>query len=368
MKPEIVMAVCQHFNSGIGNYSFELARHMLKEGLPLTLYKPFKATASDTAFHSHEWIRPVKYRSFRSLHSYLLPLFIRKALLSAPEADLFHAHWFMSGLALTYAMEKPTVVTMHDVSLLHVSEASSRFKAYYLWALERFMERNVPLIVVSETARQDVLHYTDYSEELVHVVPNGINFERFYPLENSLSSEDTFTIIYSGGLGRRKNVGLLLKAFKELLRHYPHLQLRIAGAFPEQTEYPFIAHSLGISDKVEFTGYIPDEQMNAFYNSGDLMIYTSLYEGFGFAPLEAMAAGVPVLTTQGGALKETAVPGAQQIDYVIGDIMYKASKAIENEVYRQQLIAKGAKWVRKFKWENAARQTLNVYARALQNF
>ncbi|MDW7690501.1 glycosyltransferase family 1 protein [Flammeovirgaceae bacterium SG7u.111] len=358
----ITMVSCQHFQSGIGHYGYELAKHISKKNGQVELYKPFKPNHPDQHYHQHKWIKPIHYRSFRQMHPYLLPLFIRNAI-GKTSSDVYHAHWFMSGLALTYFVQKPVVVTMHDVSLLHVLEKGSRYQQYYHWAIERFRKRRIPLIVVSETARQDTIQYANYPQELVHAIPNGINFERFFPTQKKKANEK-FTIVYAGGLGKRKNVGLLLKAFQQLEKKYS-VQLRIAGAFPERTEYPNIAKELGLKN-VEFTGYLPDEEMNAFYNQGDLMIYPSEYEGFGFAPLEAMAAGTPVLCAKGGALSEISGGGAMLLDYNVEDLVNKTSLLITNTDKRMELAERGKHWVKKYSWERCAMETTEVYQHVIR--
>ncbi|ACF12857.1 glycosyl transferase group 1 [Chloroherpeton thalassium ATCC 35110] len=361
----IVMVSCQHFTSGIGNYAYELAKHVRAENPELSLFKVYKPGHADSSFHEQAWIHPIPYKSFRDLHPYILPLFIRKAL-GNTKADIYHAHWFLSGLALGYALGRPAVVTMHDVSLLHIKEASATYEAYYKWALERFQKKRFTLVMVSETAKQDAVKYAGYPENLIEVVPNGINQQRFYPLptEAEDAKKAHFRIIYSGGLGKRKNLELLFNAYKLISQKHSDVELVIAGAYPERTAYPQIARDMALKN-VRFTGYLPDEEMNAFYNSGDLLIYTSLYEGFGFAPLEAMAAGVPVITTSGGSLKEISGGGGICTDYDEHQISEAANELIASEAKRRTLIEKGRNWVQQYTWEKAAEKTLSIFKNKL---
>jgi len=358
---KIVMVSCQHFTSGIGNYAYELAKHTKARNSELSLFKVYKSGHADSVFHKQDWIHPIPYKSLRDLHPYILPIFIRKAL-GNTTADIYHAHWFLSGLALSYALGRPAVVTMHDVSLLHIKEASATYEAYYKWALERFQKKRFTLVVVSETAKQDAIKYAGYPEQLIEVVPNGINHKRFYPLDKKSrgAQKKHFRIIYSGGLGKRKNLELLFKAYQLISKKYSDVELMIAGAYPERTAYPQMARDMAL-ENVEFTGYLPDEEMNTFYNNGDLLIYTSLYEGFGFAPLEAMAAGVPVITTSGGSLKEISGGGGICTDYNEHEIAEAAGTLIHNEANRYALIEKGRHWVQQYTWEKAAEKTLSIF-------
>ncbi len=353
----IAMVSCQHFTSGIGNYSFELSRHVREFNPDLKLYKVYKPDHPDASYHTNAWIHPLPYKSFRNLHPYVLPFFLRQGL-SKTHADIYHAHWFLSGLALSYLPKIQGVVTMHDVSLLHIKEATQTYENYYRWALNRFKKRKFKLVVVSETAKQDALKYTDYPERLIWVAPNGINQERFFPLRKE--PHEKFRIIYSGGLGKRKNLDLLFQAYRLLKEKFIDIELRIAGAYPERTVYPKLVQDMALKD-VYFTGYIPDKEMNRFYNSGDLLIYTSRYEGFGFAPLEAMAAGVPVITTTGGSLKEISGGGAICSGYNASEIASLASELILNPNRYDDQVEKGLAWVKQYNWSRAAQQILSLY-------
>ncbi|UZR98027.1 glycosyltransferase family 4 protein [Chondrinema litorale] len=356
-EANINMVSCQHFLSGIGQYGYHLSNHMMKEGKKVHLYKPSKKGYADNEIDKQKWVTPVKYRSLGNLHPYILPLFLSKHLAFKNSKDIYHAHWFLSGLAVSY-VKKHFVVTMHDVSLLHVKEKNSHYTQYYSWAIERFKKLGVPIITVSESARLDAIEFGKIPENQVYAVYNGVDFNRFKFAPKI--EKDTFTIVYAGGLGPRKNLKLLLQAFKILEAKYPHIKLKIAGAFPERTTYPAYSNSLGIKN-VTFTGYLPDEDMGTFYQQGDLFIFPSEYEGFGFAPLEAMASGTPVLTTKGGSLEEVSGGGAYLFEYDIDDLVNKASELIEDNTKRKALIDKGLKWVQKYQWKNTAVETEAIY-------
>lgn len=359
---QIVMVTDHHVDCGIGYYSLELAKAM-REYDETLLIKPYRDNHNDGWLHQeYPWIKKAHYRSLRDLRPYILPFFLRKAMIGE-RSTLLHAHWFLSGLATTYFTQTPTIITMHDVSLLHVSDSNDKYLSYYRWAINRFRKQRIPLIVVSEQSRQDTIEFAQYPEELVFAVHNGINFDHFFstrlPKDNS-----RFTLVYSGGLGKRKNLDLLLKAYQRLQEKYDFLQLIIAGNNPQHTPYPALARSLQLKH-ITFTGFIPDQEMNAFYNSGDLMVYTSEYEGFGMAPLEGMACGLPVISTSGGALAEVSGGGADLVNYEVEELTYRISKVIEDSAYRKNLAQRGQDWVKQYTWNNAAFKTYELYQEIL---
>lgn len=351
---------CQHLLSGIGRYGWELSKSLHDNGILESFYKPYKENHPDEIYHNFNWVNKINYRSFRNLHPYLMPFFIKKAL-SIQEDSILHAHWFMSGLAISTFKKNPKIVTMHDVSLLHLPEQNSRYIKYYQWAIERFKKLRIPIIVVSENAKLDAIKYANYPEELIHVVYNGINHNQFYPDSNEqLRPKDNFRIVYSGGLGPRKNVDLLLKAFKKVCNQMTDVELVISGAHPERTKYPAMVKDLEIKN-VQFTGFIPDEKMADFYRSGQLMVFPSEYEGFGMAPLESMACGTPVLSARGGALQETSCNGALYFDYDESDLADKILELLNDSSLRETLTQKGIDQAYNYSWEKTTKDTEDIY-------
>lgn len=355
---DLTLVTDHHLNSGIGRYSFELSKALRQQYDKLQLFKPYKEDADDIQFdRSFNWIRKIRYKSLRNLHPYLLPYFIGGQLWKEKSA-VFHGHWFMAGLGLRKARKKNIVVTMHDVSLLHEAETSPLFTRYYRNALDQLKKAAVPVIVVSEKAKEDAIRYAGFQEEQVHAIPNGINFNQFTPLEKN--NNQVFKMVYAGGLSPRKNLELLIDACEILEKRHVEFQLEIAGNHSGRTPYPAMVGEKGLK-QVKFVGFIPDEVMNAFYNSADLMVYTSKYEGFGFAPLEAMAAGTPVISTKGGSLNEISGGGCAQVRYSKYDLADTIQLFINDSALCAQFREKGLGWVRQYTWENCAEKTLEVY-------
>jgi len=359
-KMKLRQVTDHHLNSGIGRYSFELSNALIKLGYEVKLSKLSKKDGDDTSFEwQYEWIDRIYYKSLKKLHSYLLPYFIGAHLLPK-RADIYHAHWFMAGLGLSKARKKNKVITMHDVSLLHEIEKENKFLEYYKKAINRFSNEGTPIIVVSESAKRDALTYSNLKEEQLFTVHNGINFQQFFRKEISGRKDRPFQLVYAGGLSPRKNVELLLKSCAILESRKIEYQLKIAGNYPERTPLPKLVEELKLKN-VTFTGFIADHKMNDFYNLADLFIYTSKYEGFGFAPLEAMAAGIPVITTPGGSLEEISGGGAELVDYDKEALAEAIISIINNEMKQKALRRKGAEWVKQYTWENCAGNTLEVY-------
>ena len=360
---QLALITDHHLNSGIGRYSFELAKAMILLRKNVELYKPYKTDSEDNVFDNrYQWLKRIRYKSFRSLHPYVLPYFIGGSLLGS-KAQVYHAHWFMAGLGAMKAARRNVIVTMHDVSLLHEQERTGRFLDYYKKSLQKFIEKEVPIVVVSKQARQDAIHFGGIPAGQVHAIYNGINTSQFFPLHQK-RQEGPFRLVYSGGLGPRKNIALLLKACRILEDRKVDYQLNIAGNHPDATPYPAMCKQLKLQN-VCFTGFIPDEQMNAFYNAADLMVFTSKYEGFGFSPLEAMAAGLPVISTRGGSLSEVSGGGAMLVADDAEDIANSIIQLKDDPVLYEYHKQRGMDWVKQYTWEATAQQTLALYQKTL---
>lgn len=354
----LTLVTDHHLNSGIGRYSLELSKALRRQQQEVQLFKPYKPYADDVHFdQKFNWIRKIRYKSLRNLHPYLLPYFIGSQLLQE-KSQVFHGHWFMAGLGLRKAKKRNMVVTMHDVSLLHEAEMGSRFTRYYRNAVVKLKQSGVPIIVVSEQAKNDAVKYAGFEESQVHAIPNGINFDQFRPLPKV--DNEVFKIVYAGGLSPRKNLSLLIDACEILEKRKVKFQLEIAGNHPQRTPFPEMVKAKALR-QVKFVGFLPDEKMNTFYNSADLMVYTSKYEGFGFAPLEAMAAGTPVISTKGGALAEISGEGCAQVRYSKFDLANTIQEFIRNPTLCEQFRQKGFEWVKQYTWENCASRTLEVF-------
>lgn len=125
----------------------------------------------------------------------------------------------------------------------------------------------------------------------------------------------------------------------------------------------FVVHiSHNLQNDVIFTGYISDGDLPALYNAADLFVYPSLYEGFGLPPLEAMACGCPVITSNTSSLHEVVGDAGIMVDpYDVDRLADAMHKVLSNDGLREDMIKKGLERAEMFSWEKTARETLKVY-------
>jgi glycosyltransferase involved in cell wall biosynthesis len=167
-----------------------------------------------------------------------------------------------------------------------------------------------------------------------------------------------------GGLNPRKNIAELIYAYSKIYRDLPGgQQLLIFGPNGQHLDrLQLLVKSLSLEEAVRFPGFVPSEDLPLFYNGADLFVYPSLYEGFGLPPIEAMACGTPVITSNVSSLPEVVGDAAVQINpYDTLELADTIFQVLTIERLRESLIKKGLEHCRKYDWTRIAGQILAVY-------
>ena len=289
----------------------------------------------------------------------------------------FSPHIFFSALLKNC----PSVITFHDLSFEIHPEFYSRSKNFWHFSMnpKKLAKRAAKIIAVSESTRDDLVNFYGIEPGKIKVVYSGIN--RNWKLEignwklNQVKKKYNLPeryILYLGTLEPRKNIIGLIKAFEELKRIFRNppnpilqrgnLKLVIAGAKGWLCEDIFEAvKNSPVKDEIIFTGFVKDHDKPVLYKLADLFVYPSFYEGFGFPPLEAMAGGTPVITSNFSSLPEATGGAAITVDpYNIDQLALAMKNVLGDEGLRDKLIEKGFERVKKFSWERCARETLET--------
>ena len=195
-------------------------------------------------------------------------------------------------------------------------------------------------------------------------ITDGVQLEN---IRSKYRIEDEY-IVYVGIYKPRKNHAALLRAFQRFLSHEGHANLVLVGPLKEgEQELRRLADELEISRKVIFTGFVNDSELRSIYSAAKVYACPSLYEGFGFTVLEAMACGTPVVCTGETSLPEVAGDAALYADPRSPEDFAAALHIVfTNAGLRNTLIEKGRRNLLRFKWENTAKETLAVYRDALR--
>lgn len=273
----------------------------------------------------------------------------------------------------------PHVITFHDLSFeRHPDFFSAKMRLWHkLISPRKQAQRATKIIAVSESTRHDLLDLYGLSPAKIEVIYSGI-LSRFQPRKSSHPALQKIRkkfhlpelfFLYLGTIEPRKNVEGLILAFEEFKkRKESPYKLVIAGkpGWLYQDVYRLASHSPYKRDII-FTGFIPSEDKPYLYNLADLFVYPSFYEGFGFPPLEAMASGIPVITSHISSLPEVVENHALMVDpYNVNEIAQAFWFLTHDAKLREELTLTGGQHVQKFQWQKTAQETLRVFRRALK--
>jgi glycosyltransferase involved in cell wall biosynthesis len=287
------------------------------------------------------------------------------------QADLLHAPAYVAPLASSVRQ----VVTFHDLSFYRLPEAFNRTNRIYLQTFARLTARRAQrLIAVSEFTRQELRRLLGVPLERVAVVPNGVD-PRFRPetdpavlaaFRARAGLPDRF-ILYLGTLEPRKNLPALLRGYARARQQGVREPLVIAGGRGwGDTDLARLVEQLVLTDAVRLVGFVPMSEQPLWYNAATLFAYPSRYEGFGLPPLEAMACGTAVVTSDRSSLPEVVGDAGVLVDPDDPEALAAALvRLLGDDGRRQELGRRGQARARAFTWEAAAAATARVYRATL---
>jgi glycosyltransferase involved in cell wall biosynthesis len=363
--------------TGTERYSLEIIRHMLRleqaQHHSWRLYTD--APASDDAFLIGEIEQPpaIEMRTLPARRIWTHRALANEVLRHRPDILYIPAH--VLPFVLPARRLPLSVVSVHDLGHRRFPAAYSRMQWLYLELSTRWAVRAaVRLIAVSHATGRDLENFYHAPAAQIQVV-----HEATLPFSPPTAGEAAAVqallgikrpfALYIGTLQPRKNLARLIDSYARLHEKSPvSFDLVLAGrAGRYSDELRGRVRLSGLENRIHFTGYIPEEHLASLLHTALMFCYPSLFEGFGLPILEAHHAGVPVLTANNSSLPEVAGSAALFVDPTdidaIADAMLRLSQ--DNEL-RQRLIAAGYENVKRFSWQKAAQETLNVLESAAQ--
>lgn len=376
---DVTAAVTQ--GGGIGRYTRELMRALVADNgdshsyryrlfsarRPPQLPVPEPLPQSErVTFHeaplSARWLYRLWYRL-------RLPLPVQ---LITGHLDLFHSPDFVLP---PLRGNPPTLLTVHDLSFLHYPQTFTPALVNYLnRVVPRSVARATHVLADSQATRADLLQMWQVPPEKVTVLYSGVD-ARFRPIADQQRLQamrrkyglGDFPYLFSiSTIQPRKNYQMLIQAFKPLAAHLPH-HLAIAGGKGWLYEEVLAeVERQGLQERVHFLGFAADGDLPALYSAADLFLFPSLYEGFGLPLLEAMACGLPVLTSNSSSLPEVAGAAALQLSpHEPAAWTAAIERLLQDEQQRAQMRAAGFQQARRFTWQKAAGELRQLYHQLL---
>ena len=280
-------------------------------------------------------------------------------------------------------MIRPYVVTIHDLANLFFEQEASKIRMQLRrFRFRRGLERAERVIAVSDATKRDCQSMLGIPPERIVRVYNApdpgfldggedSNGEERQRILERYQIEHPF-LLYAGNIRRHKNVPRLVEAFavlrEQLSSHPEYNGLRLVIIGDTISQYPAVRQAV-IRSKMEhvvrFLGFVPFETLRCFYQSAAAFVFPSRYEGFGLPPLEAMACGTPVVTSNVSSLPEVVGDAAVLVNPEnVFDIARGLRDVLLDQQLRESLIEKGRAQAGRFSWERTARQVLDIYRQA----
>jgi glycosyltransferase involved in cell wall biosynthesis len=353
---------CDNGRSGIGRY---LHRHLVefhRFGLSPHIF----CTTSDhemlpREFRRHElsprWDHPV---ANLLLHQTWLPARSRELdVLFLPAANR----------RLPCFSGCPTVGTVHDLAVAKLEGKYDPGRTFYVSrVLPKLIKKLDHVITVSEASKRDIVELTGIAPEKISVTPLGVDHTRYYPQNSDLELSrfgirKPFLLYVSRIEHPGKNHQQLLRAFDNLKKklRIPHQLVLVGSDWKGAGDVHALARTLPSRDDIVFTGFFPEEHLPQLYNQAELLVFPSLYEGFGLPILEAMACGLPVVSSNRASLPEVVGDAGLLFDPDLeGSLEQNIGQVLESPTNRQRLSAAGRLHSLKFDWSTTAAKTLEI--------
>lgn len=287
-----------------------------------------------------------------------------------PRAGRGHAVLHGPAYVLPLGWRGASVVTVYDlVALAHPQWAKRSNALHYGFVLPRSVRKADMVVVPSRVVREEVVELLGVPEERIRVLPLGVRevfreppgpgeveeFRARFGLDRPF-----FAVV--GNIEPKKNIAATVRAFEIAALRLPH-ELVIAGRKGWRCERDLAAvEGSPVRDRIRLVGRPSDGDLRCLYHACTALVQWSLYEGFGLVPLEAMACGAAVVVSTGGALPETAGPGARRVP--LDDPAELAEALVilaQDESTRRTLVADGLRWSRQFTWRAHAEALLSIY-------
>ncbi|HUQ47302.1 MAG TPA: glycosyltransferase family 1 protein [Gemmatimonadaceae bacterium] len=282
--------------------------------------------------------------------------------------DLVHSLGYVGPLA----SRKPQVVSVHDVNYLgHSGRRTPVGRRAFQFFVEKTVERASHVITISNFSRGEIMKHLGVPPEKVSVVYCAAREQASIGLSSPQQESEVvrnlsqpFMIAFSS-LSAHKNIARLIAAFARISSDVPH-SLVLIGHMPEKSAEIKAALQRAGDDRIHFTGFIPDSDVDALMKRTSLFVFPSLYEGFGLPILDAQEADVPIACSNVAALPEVAGEGAILFDPLsVDDMAEKLKRALLDTALRESLVVSGRENAARFSWNKAASETMSIYRKVV---
>jgi glycosyltransferase involved in cell wall biosynthesis len=336
---------------GLNRYGEGLTEALvkLKTNIQINLIKP--GSAPDNLFPKNRFLIPFRDNVF-------LPLYIKKL-----KPDLLHILRSSGPILSTLPVRK--ILTFHDFISFHYPQMNPRSIVFYKKLVtQKAIDEADLLVCVSENTKQDLLAFFRVEEEKTMVIHEGVDArffqndkkgvnKRFYP--------KPFILTVSTISPRKNHIGLI-KAFEKIAPLVEEDLVIVGNKGWHYGDFFRVLEASPCRDRIRLLEGIGDDELILLYSQARLFVYPSFYEGFGLPPLEAMASGTPVITSNTSSLPEVVGDAGIMVDpRDTGALAREMLNVLQSDTLASGLIKKGVRRARGFSWEKTAEKTVEAY-------
>ena len=367
--------------TGIGRYTSELARALKELPNPpvVTFNYGYRVINNDPIKNSENPMIFDRYifkilKNFFPNHTKEL---IKKSIINyknrGNRPHIYHATNYVADY-----FGAPIISTIHDLCFMRYPETLTRKRLNWLKdGLPKTIKKAKYIITISNFTKNEIVKWMNVNEKRIKVIYPGVN-ESFYPNKdnsvfdclNHYNLKFKQYILTVGTLEPRKNILTLLEAYEKFYArtslNYPLVIVGMKGWKDEDINRGI--NRLTQKNMIISLGYVPEDELPNLYNGAALFVFPSIYEGFGFPPLEAMACGVPTIVSNRGSLSEVVGNGGFVLDPKDIDKMSNEIEGFLKETRKREVFSKqGIERVKMFTWKSCAENTYELYQSVLHN-
>ncbi|KPU43695.1 spore coat protein SA [Oxobacter pfennigii] len=357
--------VIDKYKAGVGHYGYNLMKSLINkisqyDNIDITFFLQQDINIESQAVKYYKkFISP----SERMLNEqFLFPL-----KLKMNDYDLVHYIDYSSSII---NFNQRFLTTIHDLTFLKYPEtfpAKNRKLKTFLTPYS--IKRSEKIITISENTKSDIINFFPEAQGKIKVIYPGKgdyrrveNFSIIEKVKIKYNLPDNY-ILFVGTMEPRKNISRLIEAFEIIYSHNKDISLVLLGG--KGWLYKEIFNKIEYSkakSNIRYIGYAAQADMPAIYSGSNMLVYPSLYEGFGLPPLEAMSCGVPVIVSDTSSLPEVVGDAGLYIDpYNVESISERINNFLIDSNLREECIRKGLLRADKFNWDSTAEQIIDIY-------
>ena len=360
--------------AGVHVYAKHLLNALAQTGKPFTVLISPTAITEFANSQLPIAVHPASRTTERPFSRIVVEQIETPRMLREMNASLYHGLGFVAPLRAPC----PTIVSVMDLSFITQPQAHKLFNRTYLKLFARAScRRAARVITISEWTKRDVVQHFGIAPERVDAIPLGVAHDHFKPqtaevvtafkAQHNIGNHAIFCL---GSLEPRKNLPRLIEAFSLLTSSFSLAtsQLFVGGNPAWKYDDVFARiKQLGLEDRVKLIGRVSDDDLPKWYASCAVTAYPSLYEGFGLPPLEAMACGAPVVTSNVTSLPEVVGDAGLMVDPTDVQALSDAlARVLNDDALRAEMQAKSLARACEFTWQKTAARTMESYRKVIE--